>query len=195
MPPTAQRGEGAEAPVLFTLHRGDEHITAKLHPGAADGLHRPDRCDEPGLHVTGATTEDGSAGDARLERTDGPRGPVADRYDVDVAVEHQGGRIAAVRPGKPPDEPPRLAPRDLHAGKARIGEQRVEVEAPVIDVEPTRAEQCGDVGLGVVLGIGAADARDAHERCGLFDQLTGHRVHLGQHALDDRHGRDGMGGG
>ena len=85
-PPTAQHGERPEAAVLLSLHRGDEDVATKLHPGVSDRLQRAQRGDESGLHVTRAPTEHGASGDARARRGRPTRRP--DRR----SVRHRRGR-------------------------------------------------------------------------------------------------------
>ncbi len=44
-----------------------------------------------------------------------------------------------------------------------MGGERRQVELPVVDLEPALGEQAGHVGLRLVLSVGSADARPAHD--------------------------------
>src|SRR5690606_16454818 len=98
--------------------------------------------------------------------------------------------VAVTGAPEPGHEAPCLAAVDLHARESGIGGEGIEVDRPVVDVEAAAVEQPGEMRLPVVLGIAATDARDAHELAGSGDELGRHRLDLGQHPLDDRHGAE-----
>lgn len=128
-----------------------------------------------------------------------PRGRVAGRDDVDVAVEQQRAPSAASadatsagRARQPTDDAPRLGAGDLGAGEVRVGLQLVEGKLPVVDLEPVGGQVGGHGGLGLVLGIGAGLARNPqHPREGrdhvgpLADHLVEHTgAPVDHHAAD-----------
>ena len=76
-----------------------------------------------------------------------------------MAVEDQRGCAGAGCA----DAPPRLLALDLLARVVGLRSERVEVETPLVDVEPEPRERCGAPPLDGGLGIGAPDARDVDE--------------------------------
>ncbi len=85
---------------------------------------------------------------------------VADRHDVDVALQDESCR--AVAAGRA-DEAVALAAVRLGAGKPRVGPKRLEVKLPCVDLEPLRLEERRLPVLQLGLGVGARDARDPDE--------------------------------
>jgi hypothetical protein len=192
-PPALERGERAETAVLLPLHRRQHDVPPQADPGHAQRPDRPQRRDQAGLHVATAPAMETAVADVGGVGRGGPHVRIAYRHDVDVPVQHQGRPVAGT--GQPADDAPRLAPVDLHAGEVGMGGHRREVDRPVVDVQPGIGETPGDVGLGVVLGIGTAHARDPHERRQLVQEPVGqlgygieHLRHLIGHPITSRKG-------
>ena len=87
----------ARAAVFLPHDTGDREAAAQAHAGVVDGLRREQRAHEAALHVDGAAAVDPAVPDGRVPGRRRPRGFIADRYHVDVAVEHEvaaGARAA-----------------------------------------------------------------------------------------------------
>ena len=113
----------------------------------------------------------------------GPRVGVADRDDVDVPVQHQ--RRAVARAREPTDQTPRLrADRPPSPGS-----RASPASASRSSASGRPRGRCRRTGaparLRVVLGIGAAHARDAHEVADLGDHRPHRPVDMIEHVGDD----------
>ena len=182
-PPALEQRERAESAVLLALHRRQYEVAAKPDPGRTNRPHRGEAGDQPGLHVAGAAPENAPVTDLSRERLVVPRVGVADRDHVDVPVQHQRRAVTAAR--EPTDETPGLRPIDLRAREVGHAGERVEIEWPVVHLETAVDEPARHLALRVVLGIGAAHTRDAHEVADLGDHRPHRPVDMIEHVGDD----------
>ena len=173
--PKAPRPPSSSPPTLCSATRPRVRTPADSRavsaPSAATTPAFMSHAPRPTHHVPAA---DGH--DARGERVALPAPGVAGRDDVDVALQHDRRRRGvAVRVvvvvGGYAHHAPGLRARRLRPGVPLAGGQVGEVELPVVDVQPEPAEPVRDPLLGVGLGVGPGDARDAQERPEVADQL------------------------
>ena len=182
-PAAAQRREGAEPAVLLAGHAGEQQVAAQRDAGPAYGRDRGERRDQAGLHVARAAAVQLAVDDPpgeRVRASTTPRGRRSARRrraPLSISV------APSPRAGQPADQPPRLVALDLDAGEVGRGEQLVERQPPVVDLEPGRGEVGGEQRLDLVLGVGAAHAGDARPaRRSRASVAVGAGVDLVEHA-------------
>ena len=182
-PAAAQRGEGAEAAVLLAGDAGQQQVAAQRDAGPAYGA-TPRPAPRPGR--PSCRRRRGRA--ARRRRPGRRTGRACDHAagsptgtTSTCPLSISGRAVAACRAGGRPGPTPRRA-RPRRRGSRASASSSSQRQPPVVDLEAGRGELGGEQRLDLVLGVGAAHARDAHQ---LGQPLLGGgrgRVDLGEHA-------------
>lgn len=165
--PAAQGGVRPQPAVLLAHHAVQREAAFEAQPALPQRLGDREVGGQPGLHVAGAATVQDVPGNLCLEGIGVvPLGRIADRDDIDVALQHQGRHLLAVDPGGAADHPVTLAAIGLHAGEVRRGVQLVELELPAVHGQVELGEPSGEQRLQLGLGGTAGHRRHPHQ----FDQ-------------------------
>jgi hypothetical protein len=165
-PAPLQQGEAAEAAVLLALHGCDEHVAPQGDAGAADGLHGPVRASSPAFMSHAPRPWMPVVAQLGRERIVGPG--VRGRRSARRRRDRRAAAWAVAGAGEAADQPQASRARPPCRGSPGAP-SRVEVDAPVVDLEAAVAPAARHRRLRLVLGVGAADARDANQVAGRDD--------------------------